>query len=214
MKRSTYIFLDSGVWAILSVFLHTILVSLFIVQPAISDPADELREYYMNKSSETKNTTTYNRRQEADQLNYIREIIALNNNKKTLVSKWFPYLHLTTKAGDDRRIGRFVFMCPVWQSSDSMFFSDIRSTFDNDDNIEGNIGLGYRRIIRGTNNDDWIWGIYGFYDRLKSSADNNFNQAAFGAELLKNNFELRGNVYLPENHRRKHGPREFCIQGF
>jgi len=90
-------------------------------------------------------------------------------------------------------------MYPVWQSPDSMIFSDIRSTFDNDDNIEGNIGLGFRRIIQGTDNDDWIWGIYGFYDRLKSSTDNQFNQGTFGAELLKTNFELRGNIYLPEN---------------
>jgi len=90
-------------------------------------------------------------------------------------------------------------MYPVWQSPDSMIFSDIRSTFDNDDSIESNIGLGFRRIVPGTRNDDWIWGVYGFFDRLKSSENNQFNQGTFGAELLKTNFELRGNVYFPEN---------------
>jgi hypothetical protein len=199
MKRSIYIYRYSGTRAVLYVALHTIIVSLFIVTPAIADPADELREYFLNKDTETKTTTTYNRQQEASQLNYIQEIINLNNKQRKTASKWSPYLHLTSKVGDDRKIGRFVLMCPLWQSSDSMFYSDIRSTFDNDDNVEGNVGLGFRRIIKGNNNDDFIWGVYGFYDKLKTSADNQFNQGMFGAELLKNNFELRGNIYLPEN---------------
>jgi len=199
MKKSIYIYLSSGTRAVLFVALHAVLVSLFIVKPAIAEPAEELREYFLNQSTQTETTTTYNRQQQASQLDYIQEIINLNKKQRTIASKWSPYLHLTTKAGDDRRIGRFVFMCPVWQSPDSMFFSDIRSTFDNDENFEGNIGFGFRRIIRGIDNNDFIWGIYGFYDRLKSSADNQFNQGMFGAELLKNKFELRGNIYLPEN---------------
>jgi len=124
------------------------------------------------------------------------QALADEDSEATAVGKWSGYLHLTPKVGDDRQLGRFNLMYPLSQSWDSMFFADIRLTFDDNDATEGNVGVGFRRMVPG---DDWIWGIYGFYDRLKSAHGNRFNQAAFGAELLKTNVELRGNVYLPDN---------------
>jgi hypothetical protein len=124
----------------------------------------------------------------------------LNHNDDIIVNKWYPYLHLTPKAGEDRQLGRIIFMYPLSQSSESMFFTDIRATVDNDNAIEGNVGLGYRQIMTGDNgSDDWIWGIYGFYDRLRSPYNNQFDQGTFGAELLMPNFEIRGNLYIPDN---------------
>jgi len=128
------------------------------------------------------------------------QFLVNNNIQDTVVEKWRPYFHLTPKASEDRQLGRFNFMYPLSQSSDSMFFTDLRATFDNDNATEGNVGLGYRRIMPGDDgSDDWIWGVYGFYDRLISSHSNRFNQGTFGAELLKTNFELRGNLYIPDN---------------
>ncbi len=196
MNGSSRIVLGFNMRATFLLVFLTIHGVLFNIQPTRADISDELQEYFLNKSEKTK-TTNY--RQESITTNHFQEIITPNNNQKTKASKWSPYVHLTTKASDDRQLGRFNFMYPIWQSSDSMFFSDIRSTFDDEDNIEGNIGLGLRRIMPGNSNDDWIWGIYGFFDRLKSSANNKLNQGTFGAELLKTNFELRGNVYIPEN---------------
>jgi len=122
------------------------------------------------------------------------------DSEQSITPKWHPYFHLTTKASGDRQVGRFNFVYPLSQSPDSMIYTDVRAAFDGDNSTEGNIGLGFRRIMRGDHSeDDWIWGIYGFYDRLISSQNNRFNQATFGAELLKMNFELRGNLYIPES---------------
>lgn len=157
-----------------AIFLWTMLPALGVfslVQPALADMSDGQPAFSAN-----------------------------NNSEETISQKWLPYLHLTTKTSDDRQLGRIDFMYPLWQSSDSMIFSDIRSTFDDDDSFEGNLGLGFRRIMQGAHNKaDWIWGVYGFYDYLKSPNNNRFDQGTLGAELLKTNFELRGNIYIPED---------------
>ncbi len=70
--------LGSSKRAVLLVVLLTMLLVLLIVQPTIAYPADELQEYFLNKSEETK-TTTY--RQETGTTNYIQEILTLNNNR-------------------------------------------------------------------------------------------------------------------------------------
>ena len=113
--------------------------------------------------------------------------------------KWYPRLNLDQKTSDDRSFGRVGLMYPLWQNTDEMIFSDIRTVFDDNGSFETNFGVGYRRIIRDLSDDSksWIWGIYGFFDRRKTPYDNYFNQGTFGAEILSNNFEIRGNYYLP-----------------
>jgi hypothetical protein len=127
------------------------------------------------------------------------EVVAESRGADVATGNWWPYLHLTPKIGDERQLGRLNLMYPLTQSWDSMLFADVRLTFDDNDATEGNVGLGFRRMVGGTNDDGWIWGIYGFYDRLKSTHGNRFNQGTFGAELLKTNVELRSNVYIPDN---------------
>ena len=113
--------------------------------------------------------------------------------------KWYPRLNLEQKTNDDRSLGRVGLMYPLWQNKNEMIFSDIRTVFDDRDSFEMNFGGGYRRIIRDSSDDSkgWIWGLYGFFDRRKSPHDNYFNQATLGTEILSNNFEVRGNFYLP-----------------
>ena len=196
--------------SIVLLILLTVNGGLLLVQNTYADPSEELRDYYVNQNT-TSNAPNISRpsvNREAIESNfnqYDSGAIDTGNDQDTMIARWFdeysgqkwlPYMHITGKAGSDRQLGRFDFMNPLWQSSDSMFFSDFRGTFDNDDNIEGNIGAGYRTINRDA---DWILGFYGYYDILKSQYDNKFSQGTLGIELLKTNFELRGNVYLPEN---------------
>ena len=202
MERSIFKFKVQWKLTVLSV------VMLFLTQLSLADPAQELKEYYLNRDKEI---TVPSYTPERTVINFNQEKINTNHDTVTQVTgkfedntspSWYPFMHLTGKAGDGRQLGRFDFMNPLWQSPNSMFFSDIRCTFDNEDSVEGNMGMGFRRIIPGKNeNADWIWGIYGFYDILKSPNGNKFNQGTFGIEMLKSNFELRGNIYIPENKK-------------
>jgi len=188
--------------------LLTVCWSLLLVQNTYADPSSELRDYYVNQGTTTPSVTNVDQGivdTDFNQFEPAATDTSAPNPQDMMIARWFdelagpkwlPYMHVTGKASDDRQLGRFDFMNPLWQSSDSMFFSDFRGTFDNDDNIEGNIGFGYREINR---DNDWILGFYGFYDILKTQYDNKFSQGTLGIELLKTNFELRGNVYLPEN---------------
>jgi hypothetical protein len=45
--------------------------------------------------------------------------------------------------------------------------------------------------------DGWNMGVYGFYDRRRSTNANLFDQFTAGAELLGTNFDFRANTYWP-----------------
>jgi hypothetical protein len=96
--------------------------------------------------------------------------------------------------GDHRVLGDGQLMVPLWQTSDSLIFADVRGQMDDRDNYEGNWGLGLRQI----QNDSWIAGVYGFYDLRRTGNNNNFSQATFGAEALAVDWEARINGYIPE----------------
>jgi parallel beta-helix repeat protein len=124
---------------------------------------------------------------------------------------WRPHLHITPKASDERAVGRIDLMYPFRQTSDGMWFADVRAGFDDNDSIEGNFGIGHRRIIRRDEEagGDYIRGFYGYFDSLQSSNDNWFGQATLGAEFLKTDFELRGNVYVPDGNSHVIGHNTF-----
>ena len=115
--------------------------------------------------------------------------------------KWGPQLDMTYKEGTDRSLGRFSVMWPFWQTDDAIFFADLRVVLPDDSSLEGNYGLGYRKIL---DNGlpllgEAIWGAYAFYDNRSSTYGFSFQQFTLGAELLGRNWELRANAYLPEN---------------
>ncbi len=64
----------------------------------------------------------------------------------------------------------------------------------NGNTFEGNLGLGFRRV---NDAEDAIFGIYAYYDSLRSVNDNQFTQVTIGAERLGLTWDFRANVYLP-----------------
>lgn len=106
--------------------------------------------------------------------------------------KWQAHVDMNLRGGKDRNIGRIDFMIPVLQDNTSMLFTDIRGMGDSHDVIEGNFGLGFRKIF----NNRFILGTYAFYDRKLSESDIFFNQAVLGAEFLAEDFDLRANHYF------------------
>ncbi len=85
------------------------------------------------------------------------------------------------------------FFLPFVLDSGNAIFIDTRGTIANDSVRQGSIGAGYRFRA----NDQWIIGAYGYYDYLKSSYGNSFNQLSLGLEALSGDLEMRSNFYLP-----------------
>jgi hypothetical protein len=73
----------------------------------------------------------------------------------------------------------------------------LRGRFDDQSNREGNLGLGVRRMLDG----GWNLGGYGYLDRRRSENDQYYSQVTLGAEALGRDWDLRGNVYLPQGDR-------------
>ncbi len=67
-----------------------------------------------------------------------------------------------------------------------------------DTQVGVNAGLGYRWIT----DDGGIFGINGWYDNYQTEYNNRYSQITVGAEWLTEQFDLRGNAYLPIGTKR------------
>lgn len=118
--------------------------------------------------------------------------------------KWGSHMEMEGKLGNRRNLGKLNAFLPVAQGDDSMLFADLKVVGGKRDtadawSTEGNFGIGFRRIVRGGNSrNDFIWGLYGYYDYLRTENDNFFSQGTFGAELFTHKWDFRVNGYLPE----------------
>ncbi len=117
--------------------------------------------------------------------------------------KWGSHIDLEAKWGNRRSLGDIGLFAPLWQDRNSIFFTDLRARFDNDEGREGNFGFGYRHM----NPNGWNPGVYGYYDARRSPSGNVFQQLTLGAEMLSADFDLRANLYIP------FGKREYVIGG-
>lgn len=108
-------------------------------------------------------------------------------------AKWGPFLDIVGAVGTKRSLGQLDLFVPLAQDERTLLFGDARFTADDLDSLEGNIGLGARRMLGG----GWNVGGYGYFDRRRTSTWNTFNQLTFGAEALGTNFDFRANSYLP-----------------
>ncbi|MDP2332452.1 MAG: inverse autotransporter beta domain-containing protein [Reyranella sp.] len=111
----------------------------------------------------------------------------------TAAPKWGPFLDVEGMVGTKRRIGELDLFVPLAQNERTLLFSDFRFKADDQNSLEGNLGLGARHMLPG----GWNAGGYGYFDRRRSPNYNTFNQLTFGAEMLGTNFDFRANTYWP-----------------
>jgi len=109
--------------------------------------------------------------------------------------KWHPRIELEGKLGTKRSTGEPRLFFPITEGERSLIFSDIRGTFDDFGSIEGNIGLGYRRIV----DSSWILGGSLFFDLRRTRNENTFIQGMIGLEALSTVWDFRTNFYIPES---------------
>ncbi len=114
--------------------------------------------------------------------------------------KWSPRLTFEFRPDHERSLGRLDLLVPVWQNQNSLFFSDLRYIDTTGTGMEGNLGLGYRRLGHDLPlfGGDWIGGGYAFFDRRKTGLSNYFSQVTAGAELFTDRTAFRINGYLPD----------------
>ncbi len=121
--------------------------------------------------------------------------LTLSVSGPALADGWSPQLHIELKPGNERQIGTVELFAPLWQDETSMFFADLRGRYDLEDNGEVNVGLGYRTLI----GEEAVLGVYAFFDYLHSEHGNSFIQGSGGVEVMWEQFEIRGNFYIPED---------------
>jgi parallel beta-helix repeat protein len=109
------------------------------------------------------------------------------------------YFDFSGSAGGHRDVGQGLLFIPLAQDEESLFFADLRGNIFNDSSAEGNFGLAYRKMV----NDQWIAGMYGFYDVRRSQYNNIFRQGSFGLELMSIEWDFRVNGYIPNQKQQR-----------
>ncbi|MBU6234991.1 MAG: inverse autotransporter beta domain-containing protein [Alphaproteobacteria bacterium] len=115
-----------------------------------------------------------------------------------------PRIEGNARVGNERSIGMTEAWIPLMQNDveASVLYGDLRLMDDNQDNNEGNIGVGYRKMVTGTPMGDGIAGANIWYDRRHTDLGTNFNQVTVGAEWLGDEWDARANVYIPLNKKK------------
>jgi len=103
--------------------------------------------------------------------------------------------------GHERSITMTEFWVPFMQNDNSVLYGDLRMMGDNQDNREGNLGLGYRKITE-FGGYKGIVGVHGWIDRRITSRNSTFYQATIGAEWLGESFDILANGYIPLSSKR------------
>jgi parallel beta-helix repeat protein len=108
--------------------------------------------------------------------------------------KWTIYFRPGVRVSNhDRMIGYFDFLVPLSSTDKSVLYFNPRANFDNNDNVEWNVGVGYRHLLA---NDKLILGGNLYYDGRKSYTGNDFHQIGVGAEVLTEWVNGRVNGYI------------------
>jgi parallel beta-helix repeat protein len=94
----------------------------------------------------------------------------------------------------ERAVGYLDFLVPLYFTDKSLLYFNPKASFDNHDNVEWNIGVGYRHLLAG---DKLILGGNVFYDGRKSGSGHDYHEIGVGAEVLTEWVNARVNGYIP-----------------
>ena len=115
--------------------------------------------------------------------------------------------------GQERSILMTEFWVPFMQDKRSVLYGDMRLMGDDEDNQEGNIGIGYRQITKAPVLGDGVVGIHGWIDHRITARNSRFNQATIGGEWLGETLDILVNGYVPLSSGETHIIRSANPQG-
>jgi hypothetical protein len=98
----------------------------------------------------------------------------------------------------DNFIGQIGILYPFGSRDDSLYFSDLRYWFDEEDVEEWNLGFGYRKKIETAENQ--IAGLYFYRDR-REEYDHYWDMWTIGGEILTDKWDFRLNAYLADDDK-------------
>ncbi|MEQ9815286.1 MAG: right-handed parallel beta-helix repeat-containing protein [Azospirillaceae bacterium] len=107
---------------------------------------------------------------------------------------WQPYVDIGGRASQGRDFGAADLYVPIIQDNSALTMLNIRGIAGEDDYGVGDIGAIYRRIDRDAG---IVWGANAFASVSRTENDNTFWHASLGAEVMTEDLEARGNLYLP-----------------
>jgi hypothetical protein len=96
--------------------------------------------------------------------------------------------------GGSKNLGDVDALLPFLGNDDFLIYTNLSAQAATDNSFAGGIGLGFRRVNDAENG---IFGMYGFYDVLRSDSGNQYTQATIGLEHLGLTWDFRVNGYLP-----------------
>ncbi len=110
--------------------------------------------------------------------------------------KWRSAVRLGGKYGNQRHLGQIALFSPLIQSDTDLLYLDLRFAAYTNSSKEGNFGIGKRWI---TANNQFILGIYAFYDCRSTEFKNIVNQLSLGFEAMSETWDYRANFYYPRH---------------
>lgn len=119
--------------------------------------------------------------------------------------RWSPWGEIQGSAGSDFKIDADLF-APLWQREAAMLFLDLRGSVDDDEEIQGHAGLGYRRLF-----GDWLASGYAYFDVAETEHDHTFLQGSLGVELMNEDWDFRINGYFPESQDKTIGDYRLAL---
>ena len=128
-----------------------------------------------------------------------------NTKVQNLPNTYSSYLQVggtrffNVKSSDSSAAG-LDFFIPLWQSPMQLIFTDIRFYDRSGKALEGNVHLGYRQL---SSKKQYLYGIYGAFDRKRSDLGHYFNQLTFGGELWLGKLFVGANFYQPIGEKTK-----------
>ena len=105
--------------------------------------------------------------------------------------------------GTERSILMTDFWSPILQDEDSVLYADVRLMGDDQDNHEGNFGIGYRTITTAPILGKGVAGVNGWFDRRITENDSTFHQITLGAEWRGEALDILANGYIPLSDERR-----------
>lgn len=115
--------------------------------------------------------------------------------------------------GSERSILMTEFWAPLTQNDTGVLFTDLRLMGDDQDNREGNLGIGYRHLLDLPVLGEGIGGVHGWIDRRITERGSKFHQATFGGEWMGDVFDLRLNGYVGLSDERTYGSGASTFSG-
>lgn len=106
---------------------------------------------------------------------------------------YIPYVEANGRIGNSYDIVQGALFLPLHQTDHELLFADFRYHWAEPKGHEGNYGLGYRSM-----DHQWVYGVYGYFDRIRTQNTNYFNQLTIGMEWMSVNWDFRVNGYIPD----------------